>query len=76
MNDSEIQSVADELRDEYDLTKLKSKVRGKYVDRYQSSTNLVLLEDDVRDAFPDAESVNDALRMLMKVADRSVSKQP
>ncbi len=61
---------SDEMRAEYDLSKLKGKVRGKYVERYQSGTNLVLLESDVREAFPDSNSVNDALRMLMKVARR------
>lgn len=60
----------DEMRPEYDLSQLKGKVRGKYVERYNAGTNLVLLESDVHAAFPDAESVNEALRMLMKVADR------
>lgn len=34
-------------------------MRGKYVERYRSGTNLVLLESDVQAAFPDAESVNE-----------------
>lgn len=65
----------DEMRPEYDLSQLKGKVRGKYVERYQKETNLVLLEPDVQAAFPDAESVNAALRMLIKVADRQTQKQ-
>jgi hypothetical protein len=60
----------DEMRPEYDLSRLKGRVRGKYVERYQAGTNLVLLESDVQAAFPDAKAVNEALRMLMKVADR------
>lgn len=63
------------MRPEYDLSKLKGKVRGKYAERYREETNLILLESDVREAFPDAESVNDALRMLIKVADRQTHKQ-
>ena len=63
------------MRPEYDLSPLKGKVRGKYVERYNAGTNLVLLESDVQAAFPDAESVNEALRMLMKIADRQVQKQ-
>ena len=65
----------DEMRPEYDLSKLKGRVRGKYAERYRSGTNLVLLESDVQEAFPDAEAVNEALRMLMKVAGRQGQKQ-
>ncbi len=60
----------DELRPEYDLEKLKGRVRGKYYKAVQAGTNLVLLEPDVAKAFPDAFSVNEALRMLAKVASR------
>ncbi len=67
--------LKDEMRSEYDLSKLKGKVRGKYVERYNSGTNLIRLESDVQSAFPDAESVNEALRMLIKVADRQTQKQ-
>lgn len=63
------------MRTEYDLSKLKNRVRGKYVERYNSGTNLVMLEEDVQTAFPDSASVNEALRMLMKVADRQIQKQ-
>ncbi len=75
MNQKKTENSEDEMRPEYDLSKLKGKVRGKYVERYKAETNLVLLESDVREAFPDAESVNDALRMLIKVADRQTHKQ-
>ncbi len=59
----------DELREEYDLSKLKNRVRGKYVERYRQGTNLVLLEPEIAKAFPDSESVNNALRMLMQDAE-------
>jgi hypothetical protein len=42
--------------------------RGIYRERYRSGTNLVLLEPDVRKAFPDDDSVNEALRMIANVA--------
>ena len=58
----------DELRDEYDLSRLKVGVRGKYTQRYKEGTNLVLLAPDVAEAFPNDKSVNNALRLLMKVA--------
>jgi hypothetical protein len=60
--------LADEMRAEYDLSKLKFVGRGIYAKRYRSGTNLVLLEPDVREAFPDDESVNEALRVIVKAA--------
>jgi hypothetical protein len=61
----------DELRPEYDETLLKDGVRGKYATRYQAGTNLVLLAPDVAAAFPTSEAVNEALRLLMQVAQRT-----
>lgn len=63
----------DEMRPEYDLSKLKFVGRGIYAERYRSGTNLVLLEPDVREAFPDDESVNEALRVIAKAAKRRVT---
>ena len=57
-----------ELRREYDLSKLKGGVRGKYAARYQAGTNLVLLSPDVAEYFPDEQSVNNALRTLIRRA--------
>jgi hypothetical protein len=58
----------DAMRREYDFT---NAVRGKYYQRYQQGTNVVVLEPDVASAFPTAESVNDALRSLLRLAKRS-----
>ncbi|WP_254564502.1 hypothetical protein [Oscillatoria sp. HE19RPO] len=60
----------DELSDEYDFSQLSGGVRGKYVERYQKGTNLVLLDPDVARAFPTQESVNEALRLLIKISER------
>jgi hypothetical protein len=61
-------SKEDELRPEYDLSLLlKDGVRGKYVAQYREGTNLVLLEPDVAAAFPTAETVNAALRLVMQL---------
>ncbi|MBL7074980.1 hypothetical protein ISS37_07065 [candidate division KSB1 bacterium] len=60
--------IDDELRAEYDLSQLKGGVRGKYVQRYNAGTNLVLLAPDVAEAFPSDEAVNEALRLLMRIA--------
>ena len=56
----------DDVRPEYDLSKLKGGVRGKHFDRYRAGTNLALLAPDVRSAFPTDEAVNQALRSLMQ----------
>ena len=53
-----------DMRDEYNFSE---GVRGKYADRYHAGTNLVRLDDDVAEMFPDAKSVNDALRALGKI---------
>jgi hypothetical protein len=63
----------DELRAEYDFSQVEGGVRGKYAERYRAGTNLVLLAPDVARAFPDDESVNEALRMLMEIALRQRS---
>ena len=60
--DSKDESDDDELRSEYDLSKLKGGVRGKYLDRYRAGTNLALLAPDVRAAFPTDDAVNQAPR--------------
>jgi hypothetical protein len=62
--------LRDELRPEYDLSKLKGGVRGKYAARYAAGTNLVLLSPDVAEHFPDDRSVNTALRRLIRSARR------
>ncbi len=58
----------DDLRPEYDLRELlKDGVQGKYADRFQEGTNLVLLDSDVAEAFPNDEAVNEALRLVIKL---------
>jgi hypothetical protein len=63
-----------ELRREYDLSKLKGGVRGKYTARYEAGTNLVLLSPDVAEHFPDDRSVNTALRRLIRVTKRPLRR--
>ncbi|MCT7997225.1 hypothetical protein [Laspinema olomoucense] len=60
----------DELSDEYDFSQLSGGLQGKYVERYQKGTNLVLLDPDVARAFPTQESVNEALRLLIQISER------
>jgi hypothetical protein len=60
------------LRREYDLSALKGGERGEYFRRYSEGTNMVLLDPDIAEAFPDAKAVNEALRVLVKVASTRV----
>lgn len=52
----------DDMRAEYDL---RGGVRGKYYDRYQQGTNVVLLDPDVASVFRDSVTVNEALRRYL-----------
>ncbi|MGH9418607.1 MAG: hypothetical protein ACRD3J_01430 [Thermoanaerobaculia bacterium] len=60
------------MRKKYNLAQLKNPVRGKHYARSIAGTNVVLLDPDVVEAFPDAKAVNDALRALLKVAQSNV----
>ena len=63
---------SEELRPEYLREDLGPGVRGKYFESYQKGTNLVLLSPDVAKAFPTEEAVNDALRSLIELAQKSI----
>jgi len=52
-----------EMRAEYDFS---AGIRGKYAKRYAEGTNVVALEPDVAELFPDSKSVNEALRALVQ----------
>jgi hypothetical protein len=69
----DLDELEDDLRPEYDFSKMVGGVRGKYVDRYRSGTNMVLLDPDIAKAFPTDASVNDALRLLLQIAQRQQS---
>lgn len=65
--------MKDELRQEYDLTKLKKSVRGKYVKQALAGTNLVLVDPELSKLFPDSASVNRALRVLCDAAGKTTT---
>lgn len=56
--------LEDELRPEYDLGSLRVRKLGP---GRKSFSDVVRLEPDVADAFPDADAVNQALRFLIRV---------
>jgi hypothetical protein len=53
------------MRDEYSFS---HGTRGKYADRYAEGSNVVVLDPDVAEAFPDSRAVNEALRELARKA--------
>jgi hypothetical protein len=58
-----------ELRDEYDLSKMPAVARGRYAPHRRADTNVVVLAPDVAQAFPTDEAVNEALRLVMRIAE-------
>jgi len=50
------------MKEEYDFSK---GTRGKYAERFDRLTNLVLLEPEVAKYFPTAKAVNRALKSLI-----------
>ena len=51
------------MRAEYDFS---AGVRGKYAGRARTTGTIVMLDPDVAESFPDSDSVNRALRKLIK----------
>lgn len=72
----EVDELEDELRPEYDFSKMAGGVRGKYVERYRTGTNLVRLDPDITQAFPTDASVNEALRLLLQIAQPQQPNNP
>ncbi len=68
MKRDEDSATVEEMMPEYDFSK---GVRGKYAQRYAEGTNIVVLAPDLARIFPDSESVNRALRLLVEIAQRS-----
>ena len=61
----------DWLRPEYKRSDLGPIVRGKYARRIATESNVVVIDPAVSKAFPNAASVNAALRGLLKLAESS-----
>jgi len=65
--------MEDELRPEYDLKSLQVRKVGS---GRKNFGDMVRLEPDVIEAFPDAKAVNEALRSLIEIARRSTHLTP
>ena len=64
---------ADDMRPEYDFS---GGVRGKFYKEYMKGTNVILLDPDVAEVFPDSQTVNEVLRVLAQLAKRQVKIKP
>ena len=62
---------ADTMRPEYDFS---NAVRGVTAARYAQGTNVVLLDPDNAEVFPNSRAVNEALRTFTRLA--RVSRRP
>ena len=58
-----------ELQDEYDLSKMSIVAKGRYAPERRVGKNVVLLAPDVAQAFPSDEAVNEALRLVLQIAE-------
>jgi hypothetical protein len=67
-NSSKNRKKEPEMRKEYDFT---NATRGKDVKRFPKDVVMVTLAPDVATAFPDADAVNEALRVVIKAARKS-----
>ena len=69
---NEDQTVDNEMLPEYDFSDGE---QGKYAAQYAHGSNVVVLSPDVAEVFRDSQSVNDALRLLMKVGSHTIKSQ-
>jgi hypothetical protein len=65
--------TSDELRPEYKRSDFGALVRGKYTERLKANSNVVVIDPKVAELFPNAATVNAALRSLAEIAQRASS---
>jgi len=53
-----------DMLEEYDFSQ---GTQGKYAKKYSEGTNIVVIDPDVAEFFPDHDSVNKALRSLSEI---------
>jgi hypothetical protein len=62
-----------DMLEEYDFN---GGVRGKYAKRYAEGTNVVVIDPDIAEYFPDHDAVNEALRGLAAIIKRRQKPEP
>ena len=66
----------DDLRPEYCREDFPAGLkRGRYAASMAEGTNMVRIDPDLLEAFPDSFAVNEALRALLRIAERSAGNQ-
>ena len=59
------------LRPEYKRSDFPKLVRGKYADQLRKSSNVIILDPELAELFPNSDAVNAALRSLSDIARRA-----
>jgi len=68
--------TSDDLRPEYHREDFGPMMRGKYAARLREASNIVVLDPEIAEVFPNAKAVNDALRGLLELAEASARLTP
>jgi hypothetical protein len=63
----ESENEDDGLRDHYDFDYSRAKP-NRFADKFSEDTVVIVLDPDVASAFPTAQAVNEALRLVMKLS--------
>ena len=63
----------DTMRAEYDFS---TAVRGLTAQRYAQGANVVVIDPDVAEYFPDHDSVNESLRSLVAIMEKAKKSEP
>jgi hypothetical protein len=53
-----------DLLEEYDFS---GGIRGKYAEQYREGSNIVILDPDIAEMFPDSAAANQALHALAQI---------
>lgn len=72
MKKEPIRTKEPDMRKEYDFSNLRP---NKYAKEYAKGTNIVIIEPDLVEFFPDSASVNAALRALVSTFPKSRTRK-
>ena len=62
-----------DLRSEYPAELIRFSIRGKYAKRFKEGSNIVVIDPDLSDAFPNSDAVNEALRDYLASHERAAT---
>ena len=60
-----------DMLEEYDFSK---GIRGKYAERYNKGTNVIVIDPDVAEYFSDSKAINDTLRSMIPIIKQRMKK--